>query len=174
VADGPFDPETGELVSRAPERADLVSLCRELNGRGVRYVVVGGFAIIEAGFPRTTGDVDLLIDASLENEAKVYAALATLPDGCVRELAAGEVGKYLVVRVADEILIDLMASASGIDYAEAAKSVAVRELDGVAIPFASPELLWRMKRRANREKDRGDLQFLRMWFSARGMTPPED
>jgi hypothetical protein len=174
MADGPFDPETGELVPRAPERADFVSLCRELNARSVRYLIVGGFAIIEAGLPRTTGDVDLLIDADMENEAKVFDALATLPDGCVRELEPGDVAKYVVVRVADEILVDLMAKASGIDYAEAAKSVVIRELDGVAIPFASPELLWRMKCRANREKDRGDIQFLRMWFAAQGRTPPEE
>ncbi len=172
--DGPFDPETGELISRAPEEADLVSLCRELNLRGAKYVVVGGLAIIQAGLPRTTGDVDLLIATDLENEAKVYAALATLPDGCVSELDPGDVSQYLVVRVSDEILVDLMASASGIDYAEAAAHVTVRELSGVRIPFANPELLWRMKRRANREKDRGDLQFLRMWFEARGRTPPED
>ncbi len=93
MADGPFDPETGELIPRAPERADIVSLCRELNAREARYIVVGGFAIIEAGLPRTTGDLDLVIDPSLENEARVYAALATLPDGCVRELEAGEVEK---------------------------------------------------------------------------------
>jgi hypothetical protein len=174
VADGPFDPETGELIPKPPEREDLVALCRELNERGARYVVVGGFAIIVAGLPRTTGDVDLVIDASLENEAKVFAALATLPDGCVRELEPGDVARYVVVRVADEILVDLMASASGIDYAEASQSVVIREVDGVAIPFASPELLWRMKRRTHREKDRGDLEFLRQWFAARGQTPPED
>lgn len=172
--DEAFDPETGELIPRVPKLEDLVALCRELNARRAAYVVVGGFAIYAAGLARNTGDVDLVIDPSLENEAKVFDALATLPDGCVRELKAGEVDKYLVVRVADEILVDLMAKASGIDYAEAAKSVNVREVDGVAIPFASPELLWRMKRRANREKDRGDLQFLRMWFEARGQTPPED
>lgn len=34
MADGPFDPETGELIPRPPERADLVSLCRELHDRG--------------------------------------------------------------------------------------------------------------------------------------------
>jgi hypothetical protein len=51
--------------------------------------------------------------------------------------------------------------------------VVVHEVDGVAIPFASPELLWRMKSRTHREKDRGDLQFLRMWFEAEGRTPPE-
>lgn len=172
MADGPFDPETGELISRAPEKADLVDLCRQLQSRGAEFVVVGGFAIIMSGHKRTTGDIDLLIDASLENEAKVFDALATLPDGCVRELDPGDVGRYTVVRVSDEILVDLMASASGIDYAEASKSVVIHEIDGVAIPFASPELLWRMKSRTGREKDRGDLYFLRQLFAARGQLPP--
>jgi len=172
MADGPFDPETGELISRPPERSDFVELCRELHKREANFLVVGGFAIIFAGYPRTTGDIDLLIDTKLENEVRVYAALATLPDGCVRELEPGEVEKYTVVRVADEILVDLMAKASGIDYAEASKSVVVHEIDGVPIPFASPELLWRMKCRAGREKDRGDIEFLRQYFAARGITPP--
>jgi hypothetical protein len=172
--DESYDPESGELTPRDPSLEDVVSLCRELNAREVRYVVVGGFAIRAAGYSRHTKDVDLIVDAAVENEARVFDALATLPDGCVRELEPGDVAKYLVVRVADEILVDLMATASGIDYAEAAKSVVIRELDGVAIPFASPELLWRMKIRANREKDRGDIQFLRMWFAAQGRTPPEE
>jgi hypothetical protein len=51
MADGPFDPETGELIPRSPERKDLVELCRELQLRGARFMVVGGFAIILAGYP---------------------------------------------------------------------------------------------------------------------------
>ena len=174
MAAGPFDPETGELISRAPEQADLVALCRELQNRGARFVVVGGFAIIMSGLGRSTGDVDLLIDTDLENENRVFAALATLPDGCVKELDAGDVARFNVVRVSDEILVGLTASASGIDYAEASKSVVIHEIDGVPIPFASPELLWRMKSRTGRAKDQGDLYFLRQWFAARGQTPPEN
>ncbi len=174
MADGPYDPETGELIPRPPEKADLVMLCRELEIRGALYLVVGGFAVILAGLPRTTGDLDLVIETSPENEAKVYAALATLPDGCVRELEAGDVAKYKVVRVADEILVDLMASASGIDYEEASKSMVIHEIDGVKIPFASPELLYRMKVRAGREKDRGDIYFLKQLFAAQGKKPPEE
>ena len=174
MADGPFNPETGELISRSPEQADLVSLCRELQDRGAQFVVVGGFAIIMSGLGRSTGDVDLLIATDPENEAKVFDALATLPDGCVKELDPGDVARFNVVRVSDEILVDLMASASGIDYAEASKSVVIHEIDGVPIPFASPELLWRMKCRTGRAKDQGDLYFLRQWFAARGQTPPEN
>ncbi len=173
------DPNAGaerdgeNLECRPPVEADVVALCRELNQRGTKYVVVGGFAIIAAGFPRFTGDLDLIVAADAENEAKVFAALSTLPDNAVRELQPGELQKYNVIRVGDEILVDLMRSAGGIDYAEASKDVVVRELDGVPIPFASPRLLWRMKAVTHREKDKGDLVFLRHWFAERGEQPPK-
>jgi|ERR1017187_3357834 hypothetical protein len=162
-----------DLASRPPVEADLVALCRELNQRGAKYVVVGGFAIISAGYPRFTGDVDLIVATDADNEAKVFSALSTLPDNAVRELQPGELKQYNVIRVGDEILVDLMGSAGGIDYAEAAKDVVVREVDGVPIPFASPRLLWRMKAVTHRAKDAGDLVFLREWFASRGEQPPK-
>lgn len=163
--DGADDtPQEGELISRAPTQEDLVALARVLNAEGARYLVVGGFAIISAGYPRATGDLDLLIDADLTNEAKVYRALETLPDKAVLQLKPGEVSEYVVVRIGDEIVVDLMASASGIDYAEACKDIVTREIDGVLIPFASPTLLWRMKKNTHREKDAPDLLFLRQQY----------
>lgn len=104
---------SSELTPRPPQREDVVRICRELNRLGASYVVVGGLAIIESGYPRTTGDIDLLVDPAPENEVKVFEALATLPDGCVRELDAGDIARFTVVRVADEVLVDLMAEASG-------------------------------------------------------------
>ncbi len=160
------------LECRPPVEADVVALCRELNRRGTQYVVVGGFAMIAAGYPRFTADIDLIVAADLENEAKVFSALSTLPDNAVRELQPGELQLHNVIRVGDEILVDLMRSAGGIDYEEAAKDVVVRELGGVPIPFASPRLLWRMKVVTHREKDAGDLVFLRAWFAERGEEPP--
>lgn len=166
--DGP----TNELAPREPTVEDLRDLCRELNQRGAKYVVIGGFAIRAANYNRQTMDVDLMVAADLENEAKVFSALSTLPDNAVRELQPGELQKYNVIRVGDEIIVDLLRSAGGIDYEEAAKHVVIRELDGVPIPFASPQLLWRMKVVTHREKDAGDLVFLRQWFAERGEQPP--
>ena len=57
----------------------------------------------------------------MENEARFYEALTTLPDGGMQELEVSEVEKYTAVRVADEILVNLMAKASGIDYQEASQ-----------------------------------------------------
>ncbi len=161
------------LTSRDPSVEDVVTICRELNARGARYLVVGGFAVRQAGYSRTTSDIDLLVDPALENEAKIFDALATLPDGCVRELDAGDIGKFTVVRVADEVLVDLMAKASGMSYEEAKGHIHERELNGVKIPFANPDLLWRMKSRSKRPKDQGDLYFLRELFAAEGRPPPE-
>ena len=164
MGDEDAEPSAGELVSRAPTEDDLVALCRRLNAAGARYVIVGGFAIMYAGYSRTTGDVDLLLDSALENEAKVFHCLESLPDKAVLQLQPGEVSRYTVVRVADEIVVDLMQSASGIDYAEAAKDIVIRTVQDVPIPFASPRLLWRMKSRTHREKDAADLVFLRQQY----------
>lgn len=151
---------------------DLRDLCRELNQRDAKYVVIGGFAIRAANYIRSTMDVDLLVATDADNEARVFAAVATLPDHAARELQPGELAQYTVIRVADEILVDLMRSAGGIDYAEAAKDVVIHEVDGVTIPFASPRLLWRMKIVTRREKDAADLVFLRHWFAQHGEEPP--
>ena len=121
-----------------------------------------------AGFPRATVDIDLLVATDPENEARVLEALEILPDRAVRELKIGEINSYEVVRVADEVVVDLMKSACGIDYAEAARDVVIRQVKGVPIPFASPRLLFRMKRATHREKDAADLVFLKRYLAQRG------
>jgi hypothetical protein len=70
-------PSTPELESRQPSVEDLRDLCRELNQRQARYVVVGGFAIRAAGYNRQTMDVDLVVADDLDNESRVFSALST-------------------------------------------------------------------------------------------------
>ena len=78
-------PDSGQLESREPTLEDLCKLCRELNRRQARYVVVGGFAMAALGYNRRTMDVDLLVDTDGDNESRVLEAVATLPDGAARE-----------------------------------------------------------------------------------------
>ncbi len=158
--------------SREPTVADLRNLCLDLNRGGARYIVIGGFAMAAAGYNRRTMDIDLLVDTAGDNEQRVLDAVGQLPDGAARQVAPGEIAQWTVVRIADEIVVDLMQSACGIDYSAAAGSIEVRQIDGVPVPFASPDLLWRMKKPTRREKDAADLLFLGEWFRARGRTPP--
>jgi hypothetical protein len=144
---------------RIPKEDDLVALCRALNERGARYLIVGGFAVIHHGYLRATEDIDLLVDGDLDNQARVKKALETLPDKAILELGDDDLRDYTVVRVSDEILVDLMIAACGIDYAEASKSIETAEIEGVPIPFADVHLLLRMKQ-THREKDAEDRVFL--------------
>jgi hypothetical protein len=138
--------DDGEAAeARPPLLADLVALCRNLNAAGAAYVVIGGMAVIQAGFPRATGDIDLLIDISQENQNKVRRALSHLPDQAIRDMAPDDLDRYAVVRIADEIVVDLMKAACGISYDEARRQVDIVDIEGVPIPFAKPELLLRMK-----------------------------
>lgn len=153
------DDNAHPLESRTPLVSDLVIVCRSLNEQGAKYLVVGGFAVIQHGFFRTTGDIDILLDPSPENQAKAKKALEILPDKAVRELANDDLRDYVVVRVCDEVVVDLMMMACGVSYEEAEPEIQFFTIDGVPIPFASPKLLLRTKQ-THREKDAEDCFFL--------------
>jgi hypothetical protein len=98
-------PDDGAPEARPPRLTDLAAMCRRLNEAGARYVVIGGMAVIQAGFVRATEDIDLLVDTSVDNIHRVRQALLSLPDQAVNEMADADLERYVVVRVADEIVI---------------------------------------------------------------------
>ncbi len=156
-----MDDATDRGYSRAPELEDLAAVCRSLNREAVRYLLIGGFAVILHGLVRTTKDIDILLDPSEENIRRVKRALGSLPDNAVALIGDDEVSKYQVVRVADEIVVDLMAQACGVTYAEAVADGAEHHMLGdVAIPVAKREILIRTKSTL-RDSDRSDVGFLR-------------
>jgi hypothetical protein len=131
--------------ARAPEPEDLVRICQALNEAGARYVLIGGFAVIAHGATRFTKDIDLLIDDDPSNVAKVKRALGVLADNAAADVRDTDIREYAVVRVADEVLIDLMGRACGLAYADVAADAEVRTIEGVPIPIASPATLIRTK-----------------------------
>ncbi|MCI0722573.1 MAG: nucleotidyltransferase [Acidobacteria bacterium] len=153
------DQNGGAEYSREPSVDDLVRLCDHLNEEGAKYVVIGGFAMLLAGYLRTTGDIDLLVDSSPSNIERIKKALAYLPDHAVKELANDEVAKYTVVRIADEIVIDLMEKACDVTYQIAEPGVQYRPIQGVQVPCLRPELLLQTKL-SFRPKDAADRRFL--------------
>lgn len=154
-----MDEEDDGLHVRAPTLEDLVRLCRSLNETAARYILIGGFAVIAHGGGRTTKDIDFLVDSSPENVARLKAALRILPDNAAEEIAEGDIESYNVVRVADEILIDLLGKACGISYADAIKDAEILDLAGTPVPVASKTTLIATKQTI-RPSDRIDVDFL--------------
>lgn len=153
------DQNNGEY-SRTPELKDLILLCRSLNQQGAKYVLIGGFAVMFHGFARTTKDIDFLVEASAENVAKIKKALSILPDNAISQIEDDELQRYPVVRVADEVVVGLMAKACGLDYEQASSAIEFRIVEGVKVPLVNKEMLLKLKDTV-RPGDKMDSDFLR-------------
>lgn len=51
------------------------------NSHEMHYLIVGGYAVAYHGFPRITGDIDLVMDASLENTRRLEVTLVAFGFG---------------------------------------------------------------------------------------------
>lgn len=151
-----------EKFSRNPTLDDLVMLCKHLNDAGVRYVIIGGFAVIHHGYVRGTGDIDLLIDSSRENVESIKEALLYLPDQAIREVRPHDIAEYTVVRIADEIVIDLLEKACDVTYERAQSHIEYEVIDGVQIPYLKAPWLIQTKLgiRPQDIQDRTFLEYL--------------
>jgi hypothetical protein len=115
--------DNGSVYSRIPTIDDLVTICRSLNDNNVKYIVIGGMAIVNAGFARATEDIDLLIDPSIENRKHLLKSLQYLPDKAINLLKDDDLDKYTVVKIADEFVVDLLIKAGGYEYKDINKFI---------------------------------------------------
>ncbi len=145
--------------TRPPALDDVKRICTALNAAGVKYALIGGLAINYYGYPRATQDIDFLVDPSEENVMKIRNALSFLPDGAAKELRPDDVKLYSIVRIADEIVIDLIGSAGDINYNSI--TIEFANIDGTQIPIADIDSLIKTKQ-GLREKDAMDRTFLLM------------
>jgi hypothetical protein len=133
----------------------------------VKYALIGGFALHLLGFERPTFDIDLLVDPAAENVERLRRALSVLEDQAVRDVADDDLAKYGVVRVADEIVVDLLGKACGVALVDVENGIETVVVDGVPIKTLSPKALLRTKETA-RPKDALDREFLEQLVGGAG------
>lgn len=150
--------------------ADVIATVRLLNAAGVRYVLVGGYALAAHGYVRMTEDIDIAVSPDPENARRWIAALAQLPDGAAGELA-GEVdpfeGDYLhAIRINDAFTVDVLPAAAGVSFAELEGHIEWLDLDGTRVPVLDLVGLLKTKQGV-RPKDQADAAVLRQALARR-------
>ena len=139
----------------------LLDLLRRFQAEGVEYILVGGHAVRLNGFARFTEDVDLLLPSSVENGRRVIRALSFL--GSSRELDphwfAPPADAPENIRVADDMLIDLLFAANGHTYEDLQGHVRLLHIEGVEIRTLDIDGLLKTKTDF-RDKDRIDREAL--------------
>ncbi|MEW6172326.1 MAG: nucleotidyl transferase AbiEii/AbiGii toxin family protein [Bacillota bacterium] len=151
------DAPGGETRSRPPAKEDLKNICKRFRELGVKYILVGGVAVNLYGRPRMTHDIDFLVDPSPENIKKAKEALMVLEDGAARDLRPDDLEKYGVVRIADEVVVDLIGKIGDVNTDNA--GTVYFDLEGERIVVADLDTLIETKK-GLRERDKEDLFFL--------------
>lgn len=141
---------------------DYKEMLSILLDNGVKFLVVGAYAMGAYGYPRATGDVDLWIEASLENSRKVYDSLAAFgaPVSELKPETFTEDRMVFQIGVAPR-RIDILTHIDGVEFAEAYETREIFELEGLHVPFLSKEQVIRNKEATGREKDKLDVQYLK-------------
>lgn len=143
-----------------------------LNGTEVRYVIIGGIAVIRHGVVRATRDIDALVPASEIASVRVRQLIeslrATRPDGSAHRDEDFNARRTLHLHTPMGDL-DLMPERDEpLSFAAVATRAEVRRVDGVPAPVCSLADLVALKRVAGRERDHVDLSDLE---AAHGRLP---
>jgi predicted nucleotidyltransferase len=144
----------------------------DLNGAGVRYVLIGGIALIRHGVVRATRDIDAVFDPDPDNVERIRFLVgkwgATRPDGsAVPE--GGIAGDRTIHLSTPHGQLDLLPeTAAALSFADLMERAETRRVDGVESPICSLADLVAMKRTVGRERDLVDLADLE---SAHGELP---
>jgi hypothetical protein len=143
--------------------ADAVDLLAELARADARFVVVGGHALAVHGVSRATVDLDVWVEPSVDNAARVVLALrrfgAALQSHGVTEADFARPGAIYQIGLPPN-RIDVLTELSGVGFEQAWTDRVMVEVDGVAVPFLGLVTLRENKRASGRTKDLADLELL--------------
>jgi len=142
----------------------IYQLVRELNQQGVEYMVIGGIALALHGVVRATEDIDLFIEPTSENIARLKNSLRALwNDSAIDEISAEDLlGDYPAVRYGppdDSISIDILTKL-GEAFLYKDLEAELIEAPNLTVRVATVKTLIRMKKDTVRMQDKADVNAL--------------
>jgi predicted nucleotidyltransferase len=141
---------------------DYLELLQCLNDNKVKYLIIGGYAVIQYAEPRYTKDLDIWVEASVKNAKLLIKALskfgAPISNLTVEELSTP--GLVYVFGI-PPLRVDIMNRALGCTFESAWTSKNIVKIDSIKAKFISKSNLIKLKKKANRPQDLADLAALK-------------
>jgi hypothetical protein len=140
---------------------DLREFVESLNSNGVEYVIVGAFALAFHGFPRYTGDIDILVRRSAENAERLVRTLAAFGFSSARLSPDDflEADRIIQLGVAPN-RVDVLTSITGVEFEDVWRGRVPSELDGLAVSFIDKASFILNKKATGRTQDKADIEAL--------------
>lgn len=142
--------------------SDFKELLSLLGQYKVRYLVVGGYAVMKYTEPRFTKDLDLWIALDKKNAEAVYSTLkefgAPLANLTAKDFTQKD---YFYQMGKAPMRLDIMMSIPGVEFESAWDRRVEVKIEGFVIPFISREDLIKSKEAAGRPQDQIDVENLK-------------
>lgn len=143
------------------ESPDFLEFLNLLNVNEVKYLVVGGYAVVAHGYRRFTGDLDIWFEPTEENAVMLLNALEAFGigrsfygiDDLLDSTALIQFGRY-------PYRVDLLNSIEGVTFEEAYPNRVYFQYGNRSIPFIGLQELLTNKSKISRKKDRLDVKNL--------------
>jgi hypothetical protein len=140
---------------------DFLDLLRAFVAHDVRFLIVGAYALAVHGRPRATGDLDVWVDATPNNAARVYEALrrfgAPLDDVSERDFSVPGIVYQIGLPPGR---IDVLTQLSGLVFDDAWPTRLRGSFGEIETDFIGREAFIRNKLATGRAKDRVDVESL--------------
>ncbi len=133
-----------------------------LGAEGVRYLLVGGYALAAHGLPRFTKDIDVWVACEEDNAVRILSALTKFGFGSLGLTKEDLLDPRAVVQLGDPPLrIDLLTGISGVEFDAAHARHFVVKWEDLDIPVIDREDLIANKRATGRLRDLADVEDLK-------------
>jgi hypothetical protein len=149
---------------------DIIDLWKSLYDNEVLYLTIGGFAVNFYGYNRTTGDIDILIEDTLENRKKLRKSLKEIGIGDFSQIETTElIPGWTDFTLGPGLRLDVMTSVKGLEkdnFKTLFESSELTTIRGVPVRFIDFRNLILNKKATNRLKDQLDveeLEKIRKW-----------
>ncbi len=134
---------------------------RLLNERQVEYLLIGGYAVVYYGYPRTTGDLDIWIAQDTDNAEKIAVALQDFGFDIEEVYPGLFLQPNSIHRIGiPPLRIEILTTISGVDFADCWAVRQVTLIDDIPVAFIDLSNLKANKKASGRLKDLNDLKHL--------------
>jgi|SaaInlStandDraft_1057018.scaffolds.fasta_scaffold167192_1 predicted nucleotidyltransferase len=128
-----------------------------LNRHGVKYLIIGGYAVAAHGHPRATKDLDIFYEKDQINALSLVEALKEMDvPGADVTLFMEKDAQIMFGEAPDTI--DFLGDLPGVSFEECWARRVELKIDGLSVPFISREDLIFNKKASGRLQDLADVE----------------
>jgi hypothetical protein len=141
---------------------DFLDFIKALNKFEVRYILVGGYAVVLRGYSRSTGDMDVWVEPTTDNFIKLQKAFSHfgMPTTAItQEDFLGNEMDVFSFGVEPQA-IDVMTAVKGLDFSDTYTYATIHVHEDVPIKLVHKNQLIEAKKASGRFKDLNDIEHL--------------